>query len=395
MPSVGKFRTLQCLRVVTVAALAAGLLQSGVAFAAQSALQLAPGSFNFGSEVFGVSGAPSKPEKFTISNPKKKTAATVMISTIAIGGLNQGAFTVQDPNLCTGKALTPGAKCVVDVIFAPTGLGALSGTLTVTDSGGNSIKPAGLKGSGVKGALQVKPGSLAFAKEQAGVPSAAKTVTLSNRNAVALAINSITAGTGFVVSQSCVPQLAALASCPVFVTFQPAEAKNPKVNTKVTGTLAIADDAANSPQKVSLSGEVFGTPGPTPTPLPVISGTAVQGGMNGATITAFAVSAVDGSNVSVLGSTTAGSSGAFSVTLSSLPSGPVRITASGGTFVSEQDGSTIASPGSISVLLASVTASVGGVSINPLTDFINSLTLGDVRPRYRTCHLADQRHHGD
>jgi hypothetical protein len=378
MPSAGKSRAFQCLRVVAVAALVAGLLQSRVALAAQSVLQLAPGSFNFGSEVFGVSGAPSKPKKFTISNPKKKAAATVTISMPSIGGTNPGAFTVKDLNGCTGKALTPGAKCVLEVIFAPTGLGALTGTFAVTDSSGNSTKAASLRGSGVKGALQVKPGSLTFAKEQAGVASAPKTVTLSNKNPVALAISSITAGTGFNVSQNCAPQLAALSSCPVLVTFQPAEAKNPKVTTKVTGTLSISDDAARNPQKVSLSGEVFGTPGPTPTPLPVISGTAIQGGMNGATITAFAVNAVDGSNASVLGSTTAGSSGAFSVSLNSLPSGAVRITAGGGTFASEQDGSTIASPGSISVLLASVTASVSGVSINPLTDFINSLTVGDV-----------------
>jgi hypothetical protein len=82
-----------------------------------------------------------------------------------------------------------------------------------------------------------------------GTTSAAKTVTLTNSQQVALSITNIVAGGPFaVVNNTCGSSLAAGTSCTVGVTFAPATLAS------VNGTLTFTDNAANSPQKVSLMG---------------------------------------------------------------------------------------------------------------------------------------------
>jgi hypothetical protein len=108
-----------------------------------------------------------------------------------------------------------------------------------------------------------------------------------------------------------------------------------------------------------------------------LSGTATQGtGMSGATVTAFAVNTSDGSNGATLGSGPTDSAGNFAITLESAPNAPVRLLATGGTFTSVMDGTTITSRNLISALLGVVTGSLSGISLNPLTKFVNNVTVG-------------------
>ena len=212
------------LSLAVALALVVGLLQSGAAFAAGTTLKVTPGSLSFGAEVFGVSGATSKAKTVTISNPKS-AAQSATIASLALGGTDPGDFAVEDPNGCKSTALAPGKKCTVEVTFTPTKLGVRSGTLTVTDSGGNSAKPVGLKGSGVLGALQFKPHTLSFPKTQRGTLSAPQSVTLTNKNPVALEISNVTAGAGFMAQNNCPATLASGANCQVSVMFSPPAAR--------------------------------------------------------------------------------------------------------------------------------------------------------------------------
>ena len=105
-----------------------------------------------------------------------------------------------------------------------------------------------------------------------------------------------------------------------------------------------------------------------------ITGTVVKGPLNAATVTAFAVSA-DGSNGTSLGSATADASGNFSITAAPT-TGPVRLSASGGTYISELDGTTITNTGTFTAFLDSVgSAGITGISIDPLTTLVDSLTV--------------------
>ena len=85
-----------------------------------------------------------------------------------------------------------------------------------------------------------------------GATSAAQTVQLSNTGGSALAISSITlGGTGassFAQSNNCGSSLAVGSNCNISVTFSPTSAAN------YSATLSVADNAAGSPQTVSLSG---------------------------------------------------------------------------------------------------------------------------------------------
>jgi hypothetical protein len=65
--------------------------------------------------------------------------------------------------------------------------------------------------------------------------------------------------------------------------------------------------------------------------------------MNGAAITAVAVNP-DGSDDATLASASADGDGNFSMVIAPPPAGPVRLGASGGSYVSKQDGGTIKSP---------------------------------------------------
>jgi len=112
---------------------------------------------------------------------------------------------------------------------------------------------------------------------------------------------------------------------------------------------------------------------------PVLAGTVFKGPVNGATVTAYAVG-TDGSSGATLGSGVTDSSGNFTMNLTAIPSGSVRVTATGGTYVSEEDGSTVTSTSSISGLLDSVPiAGMSGISITAASDFVNSLTVGAVK----------------
>src|SRR6202040_1032955 len=91
--------------------------------------------------------------------------------------------------------------------------------------------------------------SLSFSTTVAGNTSAAKTVTLTNNQAVALSITSIAASAPFAVaSNTCGTSVLAGKSCTVGVTFSPTAVGS------ATGTLTFNDSALTSPQTVSLSG---------------------------------------------------------------------------------------------------------------------------------------------
>ncbi len=108
-----------------------------------------------------------------------------------------------------------------------------------------------------------------------------------------------------------------------------------------------------------------------------VSGLVYKGASVGSTVTAYAVNS-DGTNGSAIGSAKTDADGKFTIALSSTPTGPVRITAVGGNYVSEFDGTTITGTSSVSAILDSVSGSVTGLSITPASDFINSYTAGQL-----------------
>jgi len=180
------------------------------------------------------------------------STATLTITQISV----TGQF-AQSGGTCplSPKTLAKGASCTIKVTFTPTSTGTKSGTLSVTDSASNSPQTSKLAGSGVA-AVTVSPTSIAFGKVSLGQTSAPQTVTLTNNQTTTLTFSGIsTAGDFGIASNTCGgvgSTLGAGGTCTVGVTFTPT----------ATGTrmayLTFNDDASNSPQKVSLSGNGTG-----------------------------------------------------------------------------------------------------------------------------------------
>ena len=202
------------------------------------AVTISPGNLNFGAVPYGTT---SSAQTVTFTNQQ---SVTVSFSSIAASA----NFNVAG-NTC-GTSLAAGARCTVGVTFSPNAVGSFTGTLSFTDNAPNSPQVVSLNGTGGGTPVTLSASSLNFGNVNAGKTSSPMSVTLTNHQNVSLSFSSIlVSGAGFAISgNTCGTSIAAGANCAVAVTFSPA------AKGTVNGALTFNDNAANSPQKVSLSG---------------------------------------------------------------------------------------------------------------------------------------------
>jgi hypothetical protein len=131
-------------------------------------------------------------------------------------------------------------------------------------------------------AVTLSTTSLTFAAETVGATSAPQNVTLTNTGTAALAITSIVASGDFAQTNTCGTSLAAGAACTIPVSF------TPTAGGTRNGTLAITDNAGDSPETVSLSG------GGETVSITSSSPTLTVGSMGGSSTTNLNLLAVDG-----------------------------------------------------------------------------------------------------
>lgn len=183
---------------------------------------------------------------------------------------------------CTGKSLGPGGSCFLSVYFAPTALGARTGTLTVTDSDASSPQVVNLTGTGSQGKLSVYYPGLTFPQRAFGTVSPPKPVTLTNVGSTPLTISSVQVIGGFAQTNNCGNSVDPGASCTFKVTFNPTTATAVPSWKALFGNLVIYDSDPASPQMVLLGGDgtaittqpasvTFGSQavGTTSSPIPV------------------------------------------------------------------------------------------------------------------------------
>jgi hypothetical protein len=206
-------------------------------------VSLSPTSLTFSSQNVGTTSAA---QSVTLSNTGN---AALSISSIAVSGTNAGDFA--QTNSC-GSSVAAGANCTINVTFTPTATGTRSASVAVTDNASGSPQTVPLTGTGTAPVVSLSPTSLTFSSQNVGTTSAAQSVTLTNTGNGALSISGIAlsgANPGdFELPTVCSSPVAAGASCTINVTFTPT----------ATGTrsasLAITDNAAGSPQTVTLTG---------------------------------------------------------------------------------------------------------------------------------------------
>ncbi len=118
--------------------------------------------------------------------------------------------------------------------------GILLGCWQLSSCGGGSVAASP--------GVSLSASSLTFGDEGEGSTSEPLLITLTNNGTAALTITSIAASANFAQTNNCGATLAAGANCAINVTLAPS------MTAIVKGTVTFTDNAAGSPQTVSLSG---------------------------------------------------------------------------------------------------------------------------------------------
>ena len=197
----------------------------------------------FGSQILGTTSAV---RTVTLTN---SGTDTLNISSIAITGTNIGDF--GETHTC-GASLAQSANCTISVTFRPAAAGSRTAAITVTDDAPGSPQSVSLTGTGTAPAVMLSATNLNFSPQLVTTASAAQSVTLTNNGTATLNIACIAVGGAnsgdFSQTNTCGATLAAAANCSMSVTFKPTATGNRAANVSIT------DDAAGSPQTVTLTG---------------------------------------------------------------------------------------------------------------------------------------------
>jgi hypothetical protein len=206
------------------------------------AVSLVPPSLTFGPQAIGTI---SPAQTATLTNTG---AAPLTLSNIGLTGLDASDFA--QTNTC-GPTLAPNDNCQVSVTFTPTATGSLSAAVSVTDDAPRSPQTVGLVGTGTAAIATLSPLNLTFLSYVKN-SGPTQTVKLTNTGTAPLAITNVAvspADFGMVsTSTPCGSSVAAGSYCLIGVFFDPTA-----IGAK-TGTLSVTDNAAGSPQTVTLTG---------------------------------------------------------------------------------------------------------------------------------------------
>ena len=217
-------------------------------------LVLSPSTLNFGNQPVGTT---SNQKGVTITNTG---TTSVQVTSFLLSGLNAREFTLR----AAGFPLTvpPNGAVILSVTFTPSAEGTRSASIAFYDSTGGFPHGIALLGTGGTSApmVQLTPPSLSFADQSVGTSSASRSITVTNIGNANLQITGTTiGGSDFAFAPSFTPpsaaspiNLAANASTSIPVIFKPTSTGQRSAN------LSITDNASDSPQLASLSGN--GTP---------------------------------------------------------------------------------------------------------------------------------------
>jgi 6-phosphogluconolactonase (cycloisomerase 2 family) len=199
----------------------------------------------------------------TVSISQTSEAETIKLTNhtaaaIAISSIKASADYVATPAATggCGSTLAANSSCGETVVFAPTELGLISGSLIFTDAGKQQY--VGLVGHAVGTAgspLTLTPATLAFGNQAEGSTSTVQSATIKNTGTTSLTLTFAASGSfskSNPASGACGSTLAGGASCTIDVQFSPA------VLGFINGGISISYSGADSPQVVSLTGTGIG-----------------------------------------------------------------------------------------------------------------------------------------
>ncbi|MBC8077881.1 MAG: choice-of-anchor D domain-containing protein, partial [Chloroflexales bacterium] len=279
----------RCTITVTFAPTASGSFSSnfvittdgGNATVALAGSGISPGSalsattLDFGSQRVGTSATQS----VTLTNNGGDPLTIASIT--RTGNAN---FTLGGDCPLTPATLASSTSCTISVTFAPTSVGAKSGSVTITSNAATSPQTISLSGSGSEAGVALTPATFDFGPVQLGSSAGPQVFTLANTGAAPLTISALTLSGDFSQTNSCpvgTGSLAGGASCTISVTFTPGAAGNR------SGQLTIFHDATGGSASAVLRGL-----GVTPAPAVTFSPTSLSFGSVGLGATSAAQSVI-------------------------------------------------------------------------------------------------------
>jgi hypothetical protein len=204
-----------------------------------------------------VTGQKSVSQAITLTSSGDQA---VSFQSVSVTGANPGDFQESD-NCVSTVVLQPKHSCSIFVVYAPTSVGSSQATLNVMDSAVGNPQQYGLSGTGVAPptptpAVSLNPaGAFNLSGTTAqGATAVPQNLTVSNTgtgplHVTAIGVSGLNVGDFSVAGSNCLgTAVVSGASCTIPVTFTPLAA-----GIRTT-TLTITDDAANSPQLVTING---------------------------------------------------------------------------------------------------------------------------------------------
>ncbi len=277
------------LSVFALAGCGSSTSSGGGGTTAAPQVTLSATSLAFGSVTVGqVSAA----QPVTVSNSGN---AALSLTSVTLSDTSDYSMT----STC-GATLAPSSSCSLSIDFKPQSTAALPATVTIVDNASGSPQAVALTGTGTAvpaPQATLSTGTLSFPATNAGTAASAQSVTLSNPGnasltGIAISIGGGTGSSAFTETTTCSSTLAAGGNCNISVIFDPSTGGN------FAATLSVSDNAAGSPQTVSLTG----------------TGSAPQASLSSSSIT--------------FSTTTEGTTSApSSVTLNNAGNAPLNITA--------------------------------------------------------------------
>jgi hypothetical protein len=223
-----------------------------------------PESLTFATQLLGTTSAL---QPVLLSN---YGTATLTLSSIAA----TTNFTEADD---CGSSVAAGAGCTINVTFAPSSVGSLSGTLSVTDDAPKSPQAVALSGSSTEVALT--PSSLGFGCSPGPIflgghcsCHTSGTAMLTNMGSTSLDISNIAISGDFSETNNCPTSLGAGQSCTIGVTWLESVA-----GSFSSGTLSVSDNGGASPQTLPLSAQRRCIPGTSANSAGLASDAACSG----------------------------------------------------------------------------------------------------------------------
>ena len=194
-------------------------------------------SLSFGSVAVGNSATQS----LSVTNTGLGTV------TIASATLTGTGFSVIGGN--PSGTIAVGQSSTIQIQFAPTSAGAVSGSLTIVSDASNSPLTVPLTGTGTQTGLAIAPSTLSFGNVVVG-QSSTQSVKLTNSGTANLTINLATvAGNGFGIAGLSLPTtLTAGQSVSFSAQFAPTS------TGASVGSITFTDNAPGSPQVLSMVG---------------------------------------------------------------------------------------------------------------------------------------------